>query len=355
MADPDDPGRWRVRCLPPKGLVRPVRVDPAGLSGPTPNQARGPRWRTTSPGRFVPAAVDGARVEQRILEQSVRLPAHGAVTGWAALRMLGAAYFDGHDPRRYGRDGGVLPVPLVVGPDGRLADRPGSTVLRDRLDPTEVRRVSGVPCTAPVRAVFDAARMAPDLREAVVAIDMAAAADLVSLTELHRYLVARAGWRGVPQVRAALALASERSASPQETRMRLVWVLDAGLPQPGVNVPLFGPGGALLGIADLLDEEAGVLGEFDGAAHLGVRRRASDLARDDRCAAANLTTFRVTGPDLRDVDLLRTRMRRARERGLARDRSRDTWTTRQPDWYREEPGLDERRAFNAWLVGEQGA
>src|SRR4051794_29037996 len=55
----------------------------------------GPRWRQTSPGLYVPADVDGAVVEQRVLEQGMRLVRHGAVTGWAALRWRGAQYFSG--------------------------------------------------------------------------------------------------------------------------------------------------------------------------------------------------------------------------------------------------------------------
>ena len=42
----------------------------------------------------------------------MRLPAVGAVTGWAACRLHGAAFFDGLAP-----DGVTpLPVPLAVGP-----------------------------------------------------------------------------------------------------------------------------------------------------------------------------------------------------------------------------------------------
>src|SRR3954447_802486 len=68
-------------------------------------------------------------------------------------------------------------------------------------------------------------------------------------------------------MRAALDLASEDSRSPNETRMRLVWVLDAGLPVPAVNQPVYDLDGRLLGVADLLDVAAGVVGEYDGEDH----------------------------------------------------------------------------------------
>src|SRR5215207_7110100 len=87
-------------------VARPVRIDPAGRTGPTRGAARGPRWRRTAEGLYVPAAVDDALVEQRIVEQGARLHG-GVVTGWAALRLLGGGYFDGL--ARHGRT--RLPVP----------------------------------------------------------------------------------------------------------------------------------------------------------------------------------------------------------------------------------------------------
>src|SRR3954468_10946219 len=99
--------KWSPVCPLPTGLVWPVPVDPTGLRGPTRGQAGGPRWRRSSWGLYVPSDVDASVPEQRILEQSMRLPG-GAVTGWASLRMHGAAFFDGL------RDGGrtQAPVPL---------------------------------------------------------------------------------------------------------------------------------------------------------------------------------------------------------------------------------------------------
>lgn len=46
-------------------MARPVVVrvsaDPGGVTGPTPDIARGRRWRTSSRGLYVPADVDGLR------------------------------------------------------------------------------------------------------------------------------------------------------------------------------------------------------------------------------------------------------------------------------------------------------
>ncbi len=102
---------WQPRCERPSGLVLPTRVDPGGVVGPTPGAARGARWQQVAHGWYVPVGVDVEVVEQRILNQAVRLPPGGGLTAWAALRWRGAAYFDGLAPG--GRE--MVPVPLLLG------------------------------------------------------------------------------------------------------------------------------------------------------------------------------------------------------------------------------------------------
>ena len=290
--------------------MRPVRVDPRGVAGPTKAAAAGPRWRRTSKGYYVPVGVTDELPEQRILEKSMRLPPGGAVTGWAACRLLGAAFFDG-----LATDGRTrVPVPLWVGDLAQLTKDEHARVVRDRMVPGELTRRSGIPCTRPLRALFDEARVAPDVREAVVAVDMMAAAELSSIQQLVEYVDTMGGVNGVPQVREALELASEDSRSPNETRLRLIWQLDAGLPRPLVNQPVFHRGGRLLGIADLLDPVAGVVGEFDGADHRSAARHSADVDRENRFRDAGLEVFRVTGPDIPRRGVIVARILAARGR-----------------------------------------
>lgn len=344
--------RWSPLCPPPAALYRPVRIDPAGRTGPTPGRAAGPRWRRTSPGYYVPAHVDRTVPEQRILEESMRLPPQGAVTGWAACRLAGAGFFDGRLP-----DGRTeRPVPLVVGPTSHRRKVPGVRYLQDRVQPEEVVTQYGVPCTRIHRALFDAMRFAHDVREATVAMDMVAAAELASVSQMRRYVDAHHGWRGVPLVRKALELADEDSRSPQETRLRLVWVLDARLPRPLVNRPVFTLDGQLLGYADLFDEQAGMFGEFDGAEHRGAGRHARDVAREDRCRRAGLEYLKVTGPDLADIPFVVDRIRATRSRAPFLPPSARRWTlTPPPSWFDDAPEdaltLDERLACRAMRHG----
>ena len=329
--------RWDPVCAPPTGIVRPVPVDVSGRDGPTRGQAQGPRWRTTSRGLFVPSGVDPTVPEQRILEQSMRLTG-GAVTGWAACRMHGAAFFDGL--RRDGRT--VLAVPLACGPLHQIRRARGDDVIRDILRPDEVVMVRDVPCTTVLRATFDAMRYAPDVREAVVALDMMAAAELTSVRRLKEYIGDRQGWTGIQRVRDAVALADNHSRSPQETRFRLIWQLDAGRRRPLVNRPVFDRQGRLLGYPDLLDAEAGVIGEYDGADHRDALTHSHDVGREGGFRDHLFEVVRVTGPDMRHTPRVTGRIHASYARAWRLPEHRRTWTlTPPPHWQREVP-LDER-------------
>ncbi len=330
---------WDPVCNKPRGLVRPVPIDPAGVRGPTPGQARGPRWRQSSYGLYVPADVDEHVPEQRILERSVLLPATGAVTGWASLRYFGGNFFDGLQP-----DGRTeRPVPLVAGPRQARRPRAGVRWLQDRLDRTEVWiRHAGVPCTEVRRACFDEMRLAGDLGAAVGALDMAAAAELTSILRMRAYVDLHPSWTGVPLAREALDLADENSRSPRETELRLVWVLDAGLPRPLVNQDVFDRvTGRLLGVADLLDPVAGLVGEFDGGEHAGAVRRSRDARRDGLFRDHGLEVFRVTAVDLADRRTVVERAHAARRRALWLPAARRTWTIEPPPGREAAPTLDE--------------
>src|SRR3712207_878710 len=108
--------------------------------------------------------------------------------------------------------------------------------------------------------------------------------------------------------------ADEDSASPQETRLRLVWLLDARLPRPLVNQPVFSLDGVLLGYPDLLDKEAGLVVEYDGEDHRASTRHSHDVDREAGFREHGLEVTRVTGGDFRRTDALVQRLHRARRR-----------------------------------------
>ncbi len=321
---------WNPRCTIPEHLVAPVRIDSTGLAGPTKAQAAGPHYRQTSSGQYVPSHVDGGVVEQRILEQGHRIRSYGAVTGWAALRWHGVRYCDGRIPHHEGK---LRPVPLVVErhplrPDDRVEITNGQLSQTERL----FRR--GIWVTTLQRALFDELRFMVSLREAVVLLDMVAAARCISVALFAQYVAKRPAWTGVPFVRQVLQLASDDSRSPQETRMRLVWVLDAGLEPPLCNVPVFNRHGRLLGHPDLLDPVSGTMGEYDGADHRARDRRRSDLRREQQFRDHGLEYFTVVDGDLRDRGEVVRRMHAARARAQYLPADERLWTLDPPPGWR---------------------
>lgn len=319
--------------------VRPVPLDPSGVAGPTRGQARGARWRRTSHGHYVSARADRTSPEQRIVEAAAVLPEIGGVTGWAGLRWAGGVWFDGRTP-----SGATYDVELATCYED-VRSQPGIQVRQERLPPAELVDHDGVRITLPVRSLFFTMRYAPDLRTAVGAADLAAYSDLVSLREVWEYALAHPGWTGVPQARRAILLADENAWSPRETALRLVWELDAGLPRPLTNRPLFDRAGRLIGTADLVDPESGLLGEYDGALHLTGGQRARDVRRLDRLRDHGLEPVVILAQDLSDREVVVRRLLAGHTRALGRATSRRDWTVEPPAWWRATHTVDLRRAL----------
>jgi len=328
MAEADGSGR--------EELVRPVRLDPRGLVGPTRGQARGARWRRSSHGFYVPSSADPTDVEQRILEASVVVPPAGAVTGWAALRWLGANWISGID-----RAGQPLPVPLLISThDIRKQD--GLLLSGEGCSPETIDDVDGVRVTSPAWSVAFAMRYAKTVRDAVITFDVAAYDDLVSLSELSSQLAAQSGWTGVPLGRKALPYCGENSWSPMEADTRVLWAMVGGFPLPLQNVPLFDFQGRHIGTPDLLDPVAGVIGEYDGPDHLRPEQRVTDINREARFRAHYLEIVVRSAGDPPDAFLRRldAAYRRARRRRTSR-----TWTIDPPSWWTSTTTVAQRRAL----------
>jgi hypothetical protein len=309
--------RWAPKAPHPGRLVLPVRVDPTGENGPTAAQARGPNWRRTSHGFYVPATTRDDLPEQRIAEASVRLPAQARITGWAACRLSGANFFDGLD-----RDGRTpLGVPVSVGPRGQMAKR-GLKVVYWPIPEEHHATRHGLATVDALWATADAARLASSFVEAVVVVDMMCAAEIVSIRQLRE-----SGLRFAPGV---LDAASEHALSPNEVRCRI----RCRTALPGVrwlvNCPVHDLSGRLLGIADLIDLEAGLVVEFDGADHREAARHTRDVVKEDALRRAGLEVVRVTGREVDDEVLVGDRVRAGRARAKFEPQAQRRWAARPP-------------------------
>jgi hypothetical protein len=319
-------------------VVLPVRIDPRGITGPTPGQARGRRWRRVGNCLYVPADVDPSTTGQRIVEAVAGTG--GAVTGWAALWWLDATWFNG-----LAGDGKTpLPVPIAL-PDQRQArPRPGVRLSEDWLFEGDIVVADGVPITIPERSVTYEVRRARFLPRAVRIIDMAAFDDLVDIDGLGSYADRLLARGGVRLLKAALPRAHENAWSPPEVDMRLEWEGTGRAAVLLCNQPIFDLGGRHLFTPDLFDPVHGVAGEYNGVVHDGVAPRRRDLDREElyrRHAIEVVTMMSTDTPDIsRFIGRLGEGYRRVADNG---DRS---WTVTPPDWWVDTSTVARRRALS---------
>jgi hypothetical protein len=312
----------RPRIPPAAALRGAVRLRDADTLGLTRDELSSPRWHRFGPGVRVHGSLDPSDPDVRIAALLQTLPAGAVLGGWASLHLQRVPWQDG----KTGLAGRRLrPILVHVGPTGHLRQRPGLVVDRSQLPDADVVEVRGTLATAVTRAVFDE-MCRGGVEEGMVAGDAACAVRLTSRDEMMAYVAARPRARGVPAARRAAALLSPYVRSAPESRLRYVWVVEAGLPSPEVNIGLADAVGIVLGEPDLLDREAGLVGEYDGSDHRTLARHTADNAREEGFEGVNLTVVRATSVDLwpRRRALV-CRVLDGRARGLARDRTRDGW------------------------------
>ena len=323
----------------PRQYAWPVRVDATAATGPTRMQARGAAWRRTSRGLYVPAETRQT-VGQRIVEAAAVLPAYGAVTGWAALRWLGASWFDGEDARA------LRPVTLAL-MDSSIRPQAGIAISEERLDPSQIQPYAGIRVTAPAYALLFEIRYARSLRSALRCADMAAYDDIVSREELGILVAQCSGWTGIDLGRQVYALMDENAWSPAEVSMRDVWATDAGMPRPLTNRPVFDVHGHLVGTPDLIDPVGGVCGEYDSELHLERTRRRRDVEREERLRAVGLEPVAMVTGDIGDPWPFVARLRAAYARAERRPSVDRRWTIDPPSWWIPTLTVEQRRALTA--------
>lgn len=308
------------------GLVRPIRVSPE--TGLTAAMARGPDWRSSSHGLYVPVGGGQVRpVEQRIVEASMVCPPQGAITGWAALRWLTGAYFTG----TYA--GQELPIPMIIGRRG-FSGPAGIAPSWEHVLPWEITEVDGVRVTVPEFSATFAARHAVDGVQAVQALDIAMMFDLTSIDELTDFRVRRLSTTtGIAQLDAALCLASENCWSPPEVTKRLLWEIELGLRRPLCNRPVFDLDGRKVGTPDLIDPVAGVVGEYNGASHDDPERKALDVTREQRFRGLGLEVVTMTSDDLPGSNAYLDRVEAAYYRAERKAGRPRQWTTALPTYW----------------------
>jgi very-short-patch-repair endonuclease len=180
---------------------------------------------------------------------------------------------------------------------GKRRSRAGLRVHRSStLHPRDLRRINGLPVTAPARTLLDlAAAGYPDLERAFAE---AHAQRILKASDIDA-VVARAGARpGVRAIRALIADNASGFTRSKAERLLRKLVRSARLPEPSFNVP-FGKWEL-----DALWAEQRLVVEVDGYSYHGHRQAfESNRRKDMALVAAGYTVIRVSWGQLHDEPL----------------------------------------------------
>lgn len=178
------------------------------------------------------------------------------VTGVAASGLHGANWVDPD-----------ITIELISPRHAR--PQPGLVVRQESFAPDEVTMVSGIPVAVRARVAFDLGRHLVR-GEAVARMDALMRNQVFSTEDVLILAKRYPGVRGLRQLTDVLPLIDGGAASPQETRLRLLYI-DAGLPCPTTQVPVL-KGWEPVRILDLGWEHFRVGSEYDGDVHRTDRR-----------------------------------------------------------------------------------
>lgn len=262
------------------GVFTVAQAREAGVSR---DQLRSGAWRRVAYGWYRWAGCPGSD-DLRLATIANGMPPTFAFSGVTAAIQYGLELPPGKRPE------------VIVPPHSVVTERVDAVVHRIELKPEDIVTGVGFPVTSPARTCFDlASRLS--LTEAVVAIDAALHAPLLTLDDLRRYVLKQDHVKGVVNARRVLEYVEPKSESPMESRLRMLLVL-AGLPRPEAQASLYDSQGRFVARPDLYYPAARLGLEYDGENHRD--RLTSDNRRQNRLHQLGVSLLRYTAPDLRE-------------------------------------------------------
>lgn len=206
----------------------------------------------------------------------------GIVSGAAASAMHGAEWVEADTS-----------IELVY----NCTRPPGGIVARnERLEEDEITWAGRLPVANPARTAFDLGRYLARAK-AIARLDALMRAAPFSTEEVLVLAKRYRGARGVQMLKNALPLVDGGAASPRETALRLLY-MDAGLPRPTTQIPIFDTDGRLLRTVDMGWEDFMVASEYDGDQHRTNRLQyVKDLRVVPKLERLGWTVLRVIKED----------------------------------------------------------
>ncbi|MDL5159532.1 hypothetical protein [Actinomycetospora termitidis] len=248
--------------------MEPFRASDAVAAGDTSwGKLRGPGYLRVAPNTWVAAGAEQTAA-LRVQTLSVWSGGVGVIAGpLAALAWKADCPWDDAEL--------IMPTPRRITPAG-------VRVRVDRLPDDEVTERYGARITTPARTAFDLARRTPFV-EAVAAVDAVAWRCHLTAEHLLEVAARHPRARGIVQVRRVAEFMDGGAMSPQETRLRLLFVL-AGLPRPETQYPILLKSGfdahLDLGWPDPPPGRRPVGAEYDGPEHRSPFGQGKDCLRD---------------------------------------------------------------------------
>jgi hypothetical protein len=213
---------------------------------------------------------------------------NGVVAGIAASALHGAQWVDDD-----------IPIELIW---NNTRPPPGIIARDERLDNDEITTVSCFSVTTSARTAYDLGRHLPR-SEAIARLDALMRATPFSIDEVLLLAQRHRRARGLKQLRAVLPLVDGGAASPQETRLRLLFI-DAGFPRPTTQIPVVDGRGRLVRPLDMGWEDFMVAAEYDGDQHRTNRKEyVKDIRAFPKLERLGWSVIRVIKED-RDVDII---------------------------------------------------
>ncbi|GFG74239.1 DUF559 domain-containing protein [Mycobacterium botniense] len=249
-----------------------------------PERAMRSLYERAYPGVYVPAGVEltaGQRAEAAWLWSRRR----AVVAGNSAAALLGAKWVSP-----------ALDAELIY---GNRRPPVGITVHSETLLPGEIVKVDGIAVTSSARTAFDIGRRTVSRLLAVQRLDALTNATDVKVNEIEAVMAGHRGSRGLARLRRILPLIDGGAESPPETRTRLV-LIDAGLPPPRTQIPIYDEYGDFVARLDMGYEELRVGIEYDGIQHwMDRKQRDRDIDRHSALLDLGWTIIRVSSELLR--------------------------------------------------------